>query len=154
MLKADGWKPHFGVVDHSLDSEKTHDARVAEKKSVAATNACSWLLNCLAGGAEPFLSTRPQSFFELLMKNPRKARSILSAKECSRLLKADNPEESALQDAMEARRVKRARRCGIAAVAEEVEAENGGDGWPRREEMRDEVKEGRYCLIEHNTCGI
>ena len=42
----------------------------------------------------------------------------------------------------------------LAAVAEEVEAENGGDGWPRREEMRDEVKEGRYYLIEHNTCGI
>jgi len=28
------------------------------------------------------------------------------------------------------------------------------DDWPRREEMRDEVKEGRYYMIEHNTCGI
>ena len=125
MLKADGWKPHLGVVDHSLDSEKTYDARTADKKR--CYYQCLLMVVELCGaGAEPFLSTRPQSFFELLMKNPRKARSLLSARECSRLLKADNPEESALQEAMEARRVKRARRCGIVAVAEEEFAGDGG----------------------------
>jgi hypothetical protein len=37
----------------------------------------------------------------------------------------------------------------LAAVAEEVEVENGGGGWPRRKEMRDERKgaeRNRYYL--------
>jgi hypothetical protein len=125
MLKADGWKPHLGAVDHSLDSAKMYDARAAETKR-RYYQCLLMIVELFGAGAEPFLSTRPQSFFELLMKNPLKARSMLSAKECSRLLKSDNVEESALQDAMEARRAKRARRGDIVAVADEEFAGDGG----------------------------